>query len=115
MSTQPIHPPPFEFDRTADNELAVTAMLDRLDLPAPTLTPRPDAVHVTVTSASDLAQWVYALGGQVRRTCGGGDVVVWTLHTRTPERRGGPVPIRVHAAVVDGVDVFAELRVGVPS
>ncbi|AZM53300.1 hypothetical protein DMA15_12460 [Streptomyces sp. WAC 01529] len=115
MSAQPIERPPLtDFDRKADNELAVAAMLDYLPLPAATMTPRPDAVHITVTSARELSQWMYALGGRHVRTAGADGVVLWTLHTQTPERRGGSaVPIRVHAAVVDGEDVLDEVRPGV--
>lgn len=115
MSALPIQQPlSTDTDRTADNRLAVAAMLGYLPLPAATVTPRPDAVHVTVTSARELSQWVYALGGRHRRTAAADGVVLWTLHTQTPERPGGSiVQIRVHAAVVEGEDVLAELRPGV--
>lgn len=115
MSAQPTQRPPLSDSvRAADNRLAVAAMLDYLLLPSATMTPRPDAVHITVTSARELSQWMYALGGRYARTAGADGVVLWTLHTQTPGRRGGStVPIRVHAAVVDGEDVLAEVRPGV--
>ncbi|MEV5443522.1 hypothetical protein AB0N23_13435 [Streptomyces sp. NPDC052644] len=95
----------------ADNALAVEAMLDYLALPAATMTPRPDAVHVTVLRAADLATWLYHLGGTVRQAPGTEGVALWTLHTRTPERRdGSTVAVRVHCAVVDGEDVLTEVR-----
>jgi hypothetical protein len=116
MSVQPTERPPAltDFDRSTGNELAVAAMLDYLALPAATVTPRPDVVHVTVTSACDLSHWMYALGGRIVRAGGAEDVALWTLHTETPARRGGStVPIRVHAAVVAGEDVLAEMHLGV--
>lgn len=103
-----------DFDRSTGNELAVASMLDRLSLPAATMTPRPEVVHVTVTSASDLSHWMYALGGRVVQTGGAEGVALWTLRTETPVRPdGSTVPIRVHAAVVAGEDVLAEVRPGV--
>lgn len=116
MSVQPTEHPLVltDFDRSTGNELAVASMLDRLSLPAATMTPLPDVVHVTVTSACDLSQWMYALGGRVVQTGGAEGVALWTLCTETPVRGdGSTVPIRVHAAVVAGEDVLAEVRPGV--
>ncbi|MET9816561.1 hypothetical protein [Streptomyces sp. NPDC006355] len=115
MSAQPTERPHelTDFDRSAGNELAVCAMLDYLNLPAATLTPRPDTVHVTVIDAGDLARWMYALGGELVQTGGSREdaVTLWTLRTATPPRGdGSTVPIRVHAAVAEGVDVLAEVR-----
>ncbi|MFI1607804.1 hypothetical protein ACH4YN_37820 [Streptomyces griseofuscus] len=117
MSAQPTEHPPVltDFDRSAGNELAVCAMLDYLSLPAATLTPRPDVVHVTVIDARDLARWMYALGGELVQTGSSREdgVTLWTLRTETPVRGdGSTVPIRVHAVVAEGVDVLAELRPG---
>ena len=115
MSAQPTERPYTltDSDRTAGNELAVRAMLDYLPLPAATLTPRPDAVHVTVTGARDLSRWMYDLGGRIVQSSGADGVALWTLHTSTPARGdGSTVPIRVHAAVVDGEDVLADVRPG---
>jgi hypothetical protein len=103
-----------DFDRSAGNELAVSALLDYLPLPVATMTPRPDAVHITVTSARDLSRWMYDLGGRIVQSSGADGVALWTLHTATPVRSdGSTVPIRVHAVVVDGEDVLAEVRPGV--
>ncbi|MEU3447196.1 hypothetical protein AB0H29_08195 [Streptomyces thermolilacinus] len=115
MSAQPTERPLLtDFDRRASNELAVSAMLDYLVLPAATMTPRADAVHITVVRAADLATWMYHLGGQVQQAPGADGVALWTLHTRTPERRdGSTVAIRVHCAVVEGEDVLTDVRQGV--
>ncbi|MGW2742327.1 hypothetical protein [Streptomyces sp. NPDC001450] len=116
MSTQPTERPhPLtDADLTASNELAVRSMLDYLPLPAATLTPRPDAVHITVTGARDLSRWLYDLGGGIVQSSGADGVAMWTVHTSTPERGdGSTVPIRVHAVVVDGETVLAEVRPGV--
>ncbi|RRQ79367.1 hypothetical protein CQW39_09460 [Streptomyces griseofuscus] len=115
MSAQPTERPltVTDFDRQAGNELAVSALLDYLPLPAAAMTPRPDAVHITVVSAHDLSHWMYDLGGRIVRDGGADGVTLWTLHTSTPERGdGSSVPIRVHAAVIDGEDVLAEVRPG---
>jgi hypothetical protein len=117
MSAQPTERPHAltDFDRAASVELAVCAMLDYLGLPAATVTPRPDVAHVTVIDARDLARWMYALGGELVRTGGSREdgVTLWTLRTATPTRgNGSTVPIRVHAAVAEGVDVLAEVRPG---
>lgn len=115
MSAQPTERPLVltDFDRSTGNELAVASMLDSLALPAATLTPRPDVVHVTVTSGCDLSHWMYALGGRIVRSGGAEGVALWTLCTETPVRRdGSTIPIRVHAAVVAGEDVLAEVRPG---
>jgi hypothetical protein len=117
LSAQPTERPHelTDFDRTAGNELAVRAMLDYLALPAATLTPRPDVVHVTVTDARDLGRWMYALGGEIVRTGGSREdgVTLWTLRTTTPVRGdGSKVPVRVHAAVAEGDDVLAEVHPG---
>ncbi|MGW7248859.1 hypothetical protein [Streptomyces decoyicus] len=112
MSIQPIQRPSLsDFDRKASNELAVGAMLDYLSLPAPTMTPRPDAVHITVTDTRDLGRWMFELGGEIHRSAGSDGVALWTLHTKTPTRAdGSTVAIRVHVAVVDGEDVLTEVR-----
>lgn len=112
MSAQPIEsPPPVTYWQASDNRLAVQTLIDSLDLPAPTLVARADAVHVTVATADDLAQWLYELGGEVRRGIPLDDVSVWTLRTQTPARRyGSTVAIRVHCPVVAGEDVVSELR-----
>ncbi|MEU3289949.1 hypothetical protein [Streptomyces longwoodensis] len=108
MSAEPIERPLSDSDLTASHELAVRSMLDYLTLPAATITPRPDAVHVTVTSARDLSRWLYDLGGHIEQSSGTAGVVLWTVHTKTPERGdGSTVPIRVHAVVVSGEDVLA--------
>lgn len=113
LSAQPIERPPqhSDLDRRASNELAVAAMLDYLSLPAPTMTPRTDAVHITVTDTRDLGRWMFALGGEIHRSAGAHSVALWSLHTKTPTRAdGSTVAVRVHVAVVDGEDVLTEVR-----
>lgn len=115
MSAQPTERPQglTDFDRSAGNELALCVVLDSLGLPAATVAARPDVVHVTVMGARDLSRWMYELGGEIVRSGGAEGVALWTLRTSTPVRRDGTrVPIRVHAAVVEGEDVLAELRPG---
>ncbi|MFI6465716.1 hypothetical protein [Streptomyces sp. NPDC050538] len=117
MSAQPTERPHelSDFDRAAGNDLAVRVVLDYLSLPAATLSPRPAVVHVTVVDAGDLARWMYALGGELVQTGGSVEdgVTLWTLRTATPPRGdGSAVPVRVHAAVAEGLDVLAEVRPG---
>ncbi|MFF9690284.1 hypothetical protein [Streptomyces sp. NPDC014623] len=112
MSAQPIEPPqPDTYAITSDNRLAVQTLLDNMALPAPTMVARPDAVHVTLADVDDLAQWMYALGGEVRRGVEISGASLWTLHTETPMRLSGTtVRILVHVPVVSGEDVLAALR-----
>ncbi|MEU3124371.1 hypothetical protein ABZ696_29415 [Streptomyces albidoflavus] len=111
MIAQITHLPHRDPAKTSDNRLAVEAALAYLALPAPTLVARPDAVHVTVDDVDDLAAWVYALGGVVHRGPSSDGAALWTLRTATPTRAdGSTVPIRVHAAVVDGDPVLVEVR-----
>ncbi|MGC4946225.1 hypothetical protein ACLQ2N_08460 [Streptomyces sp. DT224] len=111
MSAQPIEPPPDSYAVSSDNRLAVQVLIDNMGLPAPTLVARPDAVHVTLADVDDLAQWVYELGGEVRRGIEIDGASLWTLRTETPRRlNGSTVRILVHVPVVSGEDVLAELR-----
>lgn len=113
MSAQPIeYPPPTSYAVTSDNRLAVQSVIDGLGLPAPTIVVRPDAVHITLADVDDLSQWMYELGGTVRRGVEIDGASLWTLHTETPRRgNGSTVRILVHVPVVSGEDVLAELRV----
>ncbi|MFF1498661.1 hypothetical protein ACFVZR_01985 [Streptomyces sp. NPDC058316] len=112
MSAQPIeHTPPDTYAVTSDNRLAVQVVIDGFALPAPTLVARPDAVHITLADVDDLAQWLYALGGEVRRGIELDGASLWTLRTQTPRGlNGSTVPVRVHVPVVAGEDVLAELH-----
>ncbi|WP_354596134.1 hypothetical protein R1Y80_01030 [Streptomyces sp. JL1001] len=111
MSVQPIEPnPPDTYAVTSDNRLAVQTVIDGFDLPAPTMVARLEAVHITLADPDDLGQWMYALGGTVRRGIEMYGASLWTLHTETPARPGGAVRILVHVPVVSGEDVLAELR-----
>lgn len=115
MSAQPIEAsPPSTYATTSDNRLAVQTVIDGLALPAPTLVARPDAVHVCVADVDDLGQWLYELGGTVRRGIALDGVSVWTLRTETPVRaNGSTVSIRVHCPVVSGEDVIADIYAAV--
>lgn len=111
MSVQPIEPnPPDSYALLSDNRLAAQTTIDGLGLPAPTMVARPEAVHVTLADPDDLGQWMYALGGTIRRGIEMYGASLWTLHTETPARPGGAVRILVHVPVVSGEDVLAELR-----
>lgn len=111
MSAQPIEPPPPDiYAVTSDNRLAAQTVIDGFGLPAPTMVARPDAVHITLADPDDVGQWMYALGGTIRRGIEIYGASLWTLHTETPARPGGAVRILVHVPVVSGEDVLAELR-----
>lgn len=111
MSAQPIERPSLStYAAISDNRLAVQVVIDELALPAPTLVARPAVVHITVADVDDLARWVLALGGEVRRGIALDGASLWTLRTETPVRgNGSTVPIRVHVPVVEGEDVIASL------
>lgn len=112
MTAHPIeHTPPDTYAVTSDNRLAVQVVIDGFALPAPTLVARPGAVHITLADVDDLGQWLYALGGEVRRGIEIAGASLWTLYTDTPVRpNGSTVAIRVHVPVVSGEDVLAEIR-----
>ncbi|MBQ1122587.1 hypothetical protein [Streptomyces sp. B15] len=116
MSAQPIEQRR-DCRATADNRLAVETAIEYLALPASTLTPRPDAVHVTVVDVYALSEWMYKLGGDIPPAVSSGDgAVMVTLRTKTPERAdGSTVDIRVHVVAVDGDDVLIDVRRGVPA
>ncbi|MFF7365664.1 hypothetical protein [Streptomyces sp. NPDC008125] len=112
MSAQPIEPPPPDtFAVSSDNRLAAQTVIGTFGLPAPTLVARPDAVHISLADVDDVAQWMYALGGTMRRGIEIDGASLWTLHTETPRRgNGSTVRILVHVPVVSGEAVLAELR-----
>lgn len=109
MSAQPI--PIGDLRKCSDNRIAVETAVSYLNLPAPVLIPRPNAVHITVTDVDDLGAWVYALGGEVHRGEHTDDAALWTLVTATPARAdGSTVAVLVHVVVVDGEDVLTDVR-----
>jgi hypothetical protein len=111
MSAQPIEsPPPTTYAAKSDNRLAVQTLIDRLDLPAPTLVARADVVHICLADVDDFGKWVHALGGSIERGVTNGGASTWTLSTFTPLRADlTAVRVRVHCTVVDGEDVIADL------
>ncbi|WP_329032205.1 hypothetical protein OIE71_04500 [Streptomyces sp. NBC_01725] len=124
MSAQPIEPPPpgrrlprrkdnrrTDYGAISDNRLSVQVLIDAYGLPAPTVVARPLVVHVSVADPDDVAAWMYALGGEIRRGIEIDGASLWTLRTQTPVRGdGSTVAIRVHVPVVAGEDVVAALR-----
>lgn len=102
--------------RVSDNRIAVEAVLSGSALPAPSVVPCPDMVHVTVADPDDLAIWLYELGGTVHRQPPHEGVALWTLRTHTPTRADGTaVAIAVHALVIDGASVLHEIERAVAS
>lgn len=117
MIAHPNHRPPPAYQLAERrNRIAVEATIDYLSLPASTLTPRRDVVHITVANAAQLSHWQFDLGGEVRHTASTDGVALWTLYTNTPTRAdGSTVAIRVHCPVVEGDDVLTDVRWGVPA
>ncbi|MQT03895.1 hypothetical protein FF041_28110 [Streptomyces jumonjinensis] len=94
----------------AETRLAVTALLDYMPLPAPTMSARADAVYVNVADPDDLLPWLAALDGTIHRSPAFEGVQLWTLHTFTPPgRTGDRVPVRVSVPVPCGEPVMHEL------
>ncbi|MFE2747368.1 hypothetical protein ACFXKX_24070 [Streptomyces scopuliridis] len=112
MSAQPIElHPPNTYAAISDNRLSAEVVIDNYALPATTMVARPDAVHIMLADVDDLAVWLDALGGDVHRGAETDGASLWTLHTRTPRGlRGTTVPIRVHAPVVVGEAILAEIE-----
>jgi hypothetical protein len=102
-------PSPYAMQR--DNATAVQALIDRTGLPAPTLVPQPDAVHVVLADVDDMALWRAELDGRVRADETAWRTVEWTLFAQLPAtRRRGVVLVVVHALAVPGQDVLPSLR-----
>ncbi|MFF5670319.1 hypothetical protein ACFY8S_09305 [Streptomyces hygroscopicus] len=114
MSIDRTERPPATLAATSDNRLAVVSLIDRTGLPAPTLVPRPDAVHIVVTDPDDLGEWLDALGGEIHISAPFEGVETWTLHTKTePRADGTAVALRVSVAVVAGELVMDYIRAAV--
>lgn len=103
-------PRPSEYELTRGNGDAVQVLIDRTGLPAPTLVPQADVVHVILADVDDMAPWLAELDGRVTVDATRG-VRSWTLHTELrATRRRGAVPIQVHALAVLGQSVLPSLR-----
>lgn len=99
-----------EYELIRDNGDAVQVLIDRTGLPAPTLVPQADAVHVILADIDDMAPWLAELDGRVSVDSAPG-VRRWTLHTElAATRRRSAVPVRVHALAVAGQSVLPSLR-----
>ena len=84
------------------NDTEINAFLGYANVPKTTVKAAADGVYVTVTSPDDLAQWMYALGGEIQVGAAAGGFKTWVLHTvlRCSDRRRLPV----HVAVVVPAD-----------
>ncbi|MFI5473125.1 hypothetical protein ACIA6D_23160 [Streptomyces cacaoi] len=110
VMTLPEAPRPSEYELTRGNGDAVQVLVDRTGLPAPTLVPQADVVHVILADVDDMAPWLAELDGRVTVDATRG-VRSWTLHTElVATRRRGAVPIQVHALAVLGQSVLPSLR-----
>lgn len=110
VMTLPEAPLQSSYGRQRDNALAVQALIDRTGLPAPTVVPQPDVVHVILADIDDMASWLAELAGHVS-VDGTPGCRTWTLHTElVATRRRGAVSVRVHALAVSGQDVLPSLR-----
>jgi hypothetical protein len=113
-SQTPVSPhqaPLSEATRARSNGIAVQALLDRTGLPAPTVVPQADVVHVVLADIDDMAPWLAELDGWVGVSAEQGGVRTWTLHTGLEAtRHRGAVQVWVHALAVPGQDVLPVLR-----
>ena len=104
-------PLPSPYGMQRDNATAVQALIDRTGLPAPTMVPQADAVHVVLADVDDLALWRAELDGRVRADATAWQTVEWTLFVQLPATsRRGVVLVVVHALAVPGQDVLPSLR-----
>ncbi|MFI9200217.1 hypothetical protein [Streptomyces sp. NPDC053048] len=114
MNSQPTERPPAGLMVQRDNEVAVTSLLNRTSLHAPTIFPRPHAVHVVVNNVDDIGDWLTSLGGEIKVRPSGDGLEVWTLHTSTPRRAdGSSVAVLVSAVLPEGELVFDYIRAAV--
>ncbi|MFF4834042.1 hypothetical protein [Streptomyces sp. NPDC001315] len=110
VMTLPKAPLPSPLAMIRDNRDAVQVLIDRTGLPAPTVVPTPDYVHVMLADIDDMAPWLAELDGRVTIDSTPG-MRTWTLHTElAATRRRGAVRIEVHALAVQGQDVLPSLR-----
>lgn len=84
------------------NRTSVEVMLDSVRLPVGSLTARDGAVHVTVASLDDLAEWMYRRGGYITMHPTPYGVDLWILHTTADGLPGDPVQVRVSVPVAAG-------------
>ena len=100
--TTPVSVAPTSGIRQRDNEFALAVFLDAHPLPAPSISPRPDGVFVTVADVDDLGPWLTALEGKIHCSPVFEGLSVWTLHAELPRGRrdDGPVAVRVSCAVL---------------
>lgn len=118
MPGQPTHvvplaqaPLPSPYAMQRDNSDAVQVLIDRTGLPAPTVVPQADRVHVMLADVDDLVPWFAELDGWVGVSRESGALRTWTLHTElAATHRRAAVRIEVHALVVDGQAVLPSLR-----
>ena len=108
----PLHEaPPSQYALARNNGHAVQVLIDRTGLPAPTLVPQADVVHVLLADVDDMAPWLAELDGWVGVGVEQAGVRTWTLHTElAATRRRGAVQVWVHALAVFGQDVLPSLR-----
>lgn len=92
------------------NAREVELLLDRVPLPAPSLTPRPEYVHVMAADVDDLGEWLRELGGVVHISPVFEGAELWVLHTSTEPREDGSsvsvlvsVPVPVGELVMDWI------------
>lgn len=114
MITETTVPLPSQYELIVDNRVAIESMLDFLDLPAPTVIVRPEAVFITVDDVDDLGEWLQATGGIIHISSAADGLELWTLLTSTPKRGdGSSVPVRVSVPVPMGEQVMAFIRAAV--
>ena len=102
------------FEATSDNRIAVEALIDSTELPAPVIVPSPDRVHVTVADIDDLAEWVLSRGGRTLVSREFEGVRTYVLITHTDRRADGSrVEVRVSCAVPEGAAVMPEIAAAV--
>lgn len=102
-------PSPYAMQR--DNATAVQALIDRTGLPAPTMVPQADAVHVVLADVDDLALWRAELDGRVHADETPWRTVEWTLFAElSATRQRDAVLVVVHALTVPGQGVLPSLR-----
>lgn len=95
---------------TRDNEFAFHIFhSEHPSLPAPSSSPRPDGMFVTVADVDDLGPWLTRLGGEIHRSPMFEGMSLWTLHTTFPGTRDRRIPLRVSVAVLADELVMADI------
>lgn len=96
----PVTEVPSRLRQQQTNEFAFSVFNGEHNLPAPSMSPRADGVHVAVADVDDLGPWLTLLGGDIRRSPVFEGRTMWVLSTSFQWIAGTRVPVTVTASTL---------------